>query len=137
MTRPSSPSTITRSLFLTRLLTFPTPTTAGISSARATAAVVKSAATGSLILLNRENDCIPMEGGNQTQCGVNLLVQANDNQGMNALQADGGISRLYAWDGLGPPRWLEGVEFGGVNPEAIDACEDVGNTLERIVLKNG
>jgi Putative Flp pilus-assembly TadE/G-like len=65
--------------------------TMGAASARATAAVANSAGIGALILLNRQDDCIPMNGGAQLQCGVDLLVQANDNQGKYALQADGGI----------------------------------------------
>ncbi len=61
------------------------------SRARATAAVVDADLTASLVLLNRENDCIPMESSAQLTCGVDLLVSANDNQGMPALLADGGI----------------------------------------------
>jgi hypothetical protein len=82
--------------------------TSGITSARATAGYADSAATGSLILLNRENDCIPLEGGNQTQCGVDLLVQANDNQGMYALRADGGILLASTKNG-------ENGEYAGEN----------------------
>jgi hypothetical protein len=74
--------------------------TAGIASARATAAIVKSDIIGSLILLNRQNDCVPMEGGSgKPACGVNLMVQANDNQGKYALQADGGILMASTNDG--------------------------------------
>ncbi len=61
------------------------------SRVRATAAVVDADVTASLVLLNRENDCIPMESSAQLTCGVDLLVNANDNQGMPALRADGGI----------------------------------------------
>ena len=61
------------------------------ASARATAAVVDADITASLVLLNRENDCIPMESQQQLTCGVDLLVSANDNQGMPALLAEGGI----------------------------------------------
>lgn len=63
----------------------------GHVGASATAAVVDLSVYGSLVLLNRENDCIAMENVNQLTCGVNLLVSANDNQGRFALQADGGI----------------------------------------------
>jgi hypothetical protein len=63
-----------------------------LSRARATAAVVDADVTASLVLLNRENDCIPMESQQQLTCGVDLLVSANDNQGMPAVLADGGIS---------------------------------------------
>jgi hypothetical protein len=72
----------------------------GFASARATAAVVKSQVIGSLILINRQNDCVPMEtGGGKPACGVNLLVQATDNQGRYALQADGGVLMASTNDG--------------------------------------
>lgn len=63
----------------------------GAASARATAAVVNSSVPASLVLLNRENDCIPMESTSQLTCGVSLLVSANDNQGHFAVEASGGI----------------------------------------------
>lgn len=63
----------------------------GTASARATAAVVDLGLSGSLILINRENDCLPLENPNTLTCGVNLLVSANDNQGTSAVNADGGI----------------------------------------------
>ena len=64
----------------------------GTSSHRSTAGVVDSVVPGSLILLNRDPDCLPMgEGVNTIVCGVNLLSQANDNQGLDAVRADGGI----------------------------------------------
>jgi predicted phosphate transport protein (TIGR00153 family) len=46
------------------------------------------------------------------------------------------ISQLYdgSTDALEVIKWKE---FYDMIEEAIDACEDVGNTLERIVLKNG
>jgi hypothetical protein len=57
------------------------------TSARATAAIVDSVILGSLILLNREDDCVPLDVGSQVICGVDLLVQANNNQGMDAVRA--------------------------------------------------
>ena len=46
------------------------------------------------------------------------------------------VSELYngSTDALEVIKWKE---FYDMIEEAIDACEDVGNTLERIVLKNG
>ncbi len=61
------------------------------TTARATAAVVDADVTASLVLLNRENDCIPMESASQMTCGVDLLVSANNNGGSPALLAEGGI----------------------------------------------
>ena len=46
------------------------------------------------------------------------------------------VSELY--DGSTEPlEVMKWKEFYDMIEEAIDACEDVGNTLERIVLKNG
>ena len=59
------------------------------SSARATAAIVTQVVDGSLILLNRRRDRTVF--GNTDYYGVNLLVQANDNQGHYALQTSGAI----------------------------------------------
>lgn len=61
------------------------------TSARATAALVDADYTASLVLLNRENDCIPMESASNLTCGVDLLVSANDSGTSPALLADGGI----------------------------------------------
>ena len=46
------------------------------------------------------------------------------------------MSKLFAgaMDTLDVLKWKEIYDF---IEEAIDGCEDVGNTLERIVLKNG
>jgi uncharacterized protein Yka (UPF0111/DUF47 family) len=46
------------------------------------------------------------------------------------------MSRLFAGgsDALHVVKWKELYDL---IEEAIDGCEDVGNTLERIVLKNG
>lgn len=60
-------------------------------AAQATAAIVDADMTASLVLLNRENDCIPLESQSQNTCGVDLLVSANNNGGMDALLAEGGI----------------------------------------------
>jgi Flp pilus assembly protein TadG len=65
----------------------------GTVAASATAAIVDITVPGTLILLNRRGDRTAMSSvpGGQTQFGVNLLVQANDNQGQYALQTAGGI----------------------------------------------
>ena len=46
------------------------------------------------------------------------------------------MSRLFAGDcePLDVVKWKELLDY---IEEAIDGCEDVGNTIERIVLKNG
>jgi putative Flp pilus-assembly TadE/G-like protein len=87
--------------------------TVGTSSARATAGVVDSIVPGSLILLNRENDCLPMGNENSSVCGVDVLIQANDNQGLHALQAEGGIMMASAKDGTGADARFAGENTGG------------------------
>lgn len=87
--------------------------TTGAASARATAAIANSTGIGSLILLNRQDDCIPMEGGSQLSCGVDLLVNANNNQGMYALQADGGILMASTNYGAGKNGRYAGENQGG------------------------
>jgi hypothetical protein len=74
----------------------------GVTSSRATAALAKSVSTGALILLNRQNDCMAMDGP-QPVCGIDLLVQANDNQGMYALHTDGGILMASLNNGTNNP----------------------------------
>ena len=83
------------------------------SSARATAAVVDADVTASLVLLNRENDCIPMESQQNLTCGVDLLVSANDNQGMPALLAEGGIFLASNKHGVTPDGRFAGENTGG------------------------
>jgi uncharacterized protein Yka (UPF0111/DUF47 family) len=46
------------------------------------------------------------------------------------------ISELFG-DDADPLRALRWKELYDLIEDAIDGCEDVGNTLERIVLKNG
>jgi hypothetical protein len=84
----------------------------GVSSARATAAVVQTSVTPSLILLNRENDCLPMDNGNNA-CGVNLLVQSNDNGGHYAAEAASGIVLASAANGSGGSRYAGENRGGG------------------------
>jgi uncharacterized protein len=47
------------------------------------------------------------------------------------------VSELYKTGHAEPLEVMKWKEFFDMIEEAIDACEDVGNTLERIVLKNG
>jgi len=89
-----------------------------IGKPRATAVAVlfiafAAQASGSVYLLNREDDCIPMESGNELTCGVNLLVQANDNQGRFALRSDAGIILSSRKNGSGPDRRYAGENRGG------------------------
>lgn len=58
----------------------------GRSGARATAAIVEVDFPGALILLNRQRDCIAMNGPSSTVCGVNL-----DAQGSSFIRAKSGI----------------------------------------------
>ncbi len=89
--------------------------TSSLVSARATAAVIDSSVMGSLILLNRESDCVPMDNGGQTVCGVDLLVQANNNQGMDAVRADGGVLLASNKHGVtADGRWAGENQGGGV-----------------------
>jgi Flp pilus assembly protein TadG len=84
-----------------------------LASARATAAIVDSVFNGSLILLNRQQDCVPLEGGGNLTCGVDLLVQANNNQGMDAVQADGGITMASTRHGEDQDARFSGENTGG------------------------
>jgi len=83
------------------------------ASARATAAVVNTPLNASLVLLNRETDCLPMEGTQGTTCGVNLLVSANDNQGRPALETQGGILLASQRHGEGDGRFAAENTGGG------------------------
>jgi len=85
----------------------------GQSSARATAAVIDSAVSGSLILLNRDFDCVPMDTGGRMVCGVDLLVQANNNQGMDAVRADGGVLLSSSLNGTSASGRYAGENQGG------------------------
>jgi len=85
----------------------------GNSGARATAAIIDSVVPGSLILLNRENDCLPMDTSNSLVCGVDALIQANNNQGLNALMAEGGILMASTKNGTGDDERFAGENTGG------------------------
>lgn len=76
--------------------------TSALVSSRATAAIVDSVVIGSLLLLNRRNDCVPIGGGPLSSgCGLDLLVSANDNGGQLALDVAGGIIMSSTQDGTG------------------------------------
>jgi Flp pilus assembly protein TadG len=62
-------------------------TSTGTSGARATAAIVHITIPGALVLLNRENDCLPMGESANTLCGVNIFAK-----GGSWVHADGGIT---------------------------------------------
>ncbi|HZT33588.1 MAG TPA: pilus assembly protein TadG-related protein [Bryobacteraceae bacterium] len=84
-----------------------------LAAARATAAVLNLSVYGSLLLLNHENDCLPMESTNNLTCGVDLLVSANNNQGHPALQADGGILLASQKNGTSADGRYAGENTGG------------------------
>jgi hypothetical protein len=86
--------------------------TSGLVSARATAALVKSEIVGSFHLLNRQNDCVPM-GGGQPVCGVDLIVQAEGTYDDPALLADGGILMASLANDPGPQGPSAGENQGG------------------------
>jgi hypothetical protein len=51
---------------------------------------------------------------------------------------EGGQSRLYVWDGgADKPRWLEGMDFGGLNPEAISFYNEAGQERLYVVSDDG
>jgi hypothetical protein len=89
-----------------------------VVTAKATAALVDVVVDGSLILLNREND--PVLFSNQKLYGPNLLVQANDNKGMYAVQLEGGIrmaSECNGTNSTGPTHCSSGnkMVYAGMN----------------------
>jgi hypothetical protein len=80
----------------------------GRSGARATAAIVEVDVPGALILLNRQSDCVAMNGPNSVVCGVNLNAQGSSN-----IKAKSGIlmASTRHGDDLGIPR--DGPEWAG------------------------
>ncbi len=50
---------------------------------------------------------------------------------------EGGRSRLYLWDGKNPPRWIQSIEVGGLNPEAISFWDKSGQERLYIVSDDG
>jgi Flp pilus assembly protein TadG len=82
--------------------------TMGTSGAKSTAAVIDMVVDGALILLNRQYDRARF--GNSDIYGMNLMVQANDNQGQYALQTAGNIRMSSTCNGssLGAGHCLEG-----------------------------
>lgn len=64
------------------------------------------------------------------------LIEIHHHESIGDDNHHAAVSELYngATDTLEVLKWKE---FYEMIEQAIDACEDVGNTLERIVLKNG
>jgi predicted phosphate transport protein (TIGR00153 family) len=64
------------------------------------------------------------------------LIEIHHHESVGDDNHHAAVSELYSgsFDALEVLKWKE---FYDMIEEAIDACEDVGNTLERIVLKNG
>ncbi len=85
----------------------------GTTGARATAGIAESVVPGSLILLNRENDCLPMAVNSSMVCGVNALIQANNNQGLDAVKAEGGIMMASTKNGTSIDGRYAGENTGG------------------------
>src|SRR3954466_7897881 len=64
------------------------------------------------------------------------LIEIHHKESMGDDNHHAAMSRLFAGGGepLEVMKWKELYDY---IEEALDSCEDVGNTLERIVLKNG
>ena len=64
------------------------------------------------------------------------LIEIHHKESIGDDNHHAAMSRLFAGgtDALDVMKWKELYDY---IEEAIDGCEDVGNTLERIVLKNG
>lgn len=64
------------------------------------------------------------------------LIEIHDKESVGDDNHHAAISRLFEGD-IAPLEVMKWKELYDYLENAIDACEDVGNTLERIVLKNG
>ena len=64
------------------------------------------------------------------------LIEIHHKESVGDDNHHAALSRLFA-GGVDPLDVLKWKELYDLVEEAIDGCEDVGNTLERIVLKNG
>jgi len=64
------------------------------------------------------------------------LIEIHHHESVGDDNHHAAVSELYS-GGTDTLEVLKWKEFYDMIEEAIDACEDVGNTLERIVLKNG
>jgi uncharacterized protein Yka (UPF0111/DUF47 family) len=64
------------------------------------------------------------------------LIEIHHKESIGDDNHHAAMSRLFA-GGVDPLDVIKWKELYDLIEEAIDGCEDVGNTLERIVLKNG
>ena len=64
------------------------------------------------------------------------LIEIHERESVGDDNHHAALSRLFA-GGVDPLEVMKWKELYDYIENAIDACEDVGNTLERIVLKNG
>jgi len=64
------------------------------------------------------------------------LIEIHHKESMGDDNHHAAMSRLFAGD-VEPLEVMKWKELYDYIEEALDSCEDVGNTLERIVLKNG
>lgn len=64
------------------------------------------------------------------------LIEIHHQESLGDDNHHSAISELFG-DNADPMRALRWKELYDLIEDAIDGCEDVGNTLERIVLKNG
>src|SRR3954469_18901124 len=64
------------------------------------------------------------------------LIEIHNKESIGDDNHHAAMSRLFSGD-VAPLDVLKWKELYDLVEEAIDGCEDVGNTLERIVLKNG
>ena len=65
-----------------------------------------------------------------------LLIEIHRLESVGDDNNHAAVSRLYSGD-TGPLEVMKWKELYDFIEDAIDGCEDVGNILERIVLKNG
>ena len=65
------------------------------------------------------------------------LIEIHHHESVGDDNHHAAVSELYKTGHNEPLEVMKWKEFFDMIEEAIDACEDVGNTLERIVLKNG
>jgi uncharacterized protein Yka (UPF0111/DUF47 family) len=65
------------------------------------------------------------------------LIEIHHMESMGDDNHHAALSKLYSNGNQDPLHVMKWKEFYEMIEAAIDGCEDVGNTLERIVLKNG
>ena len=67
---------------------------------------------------------------------IDALIEIHNKESIGDDNHHAAIDRLFG-GGIEPLEVMKWKELYDLVEEAIDGCEDVGNTLERIVLKNG